>query len=131
MKKKNSDILHVLLHFQNKIIKNKPSFAMMMEEIRMMKFKIRPLEGDVSRINFNDIQLIEALWNLGKIEDFFQNEYDTLSAKQKRVFFRFMNDIYERFQNQLNKVKLKNDRSQETSPMVEMEIFKDKPLRIN
>ena len=130
-KKKTFDVLTLLTSFQDKIIKNKPPFEKMLDEIRMMKFRIRPLGGDLTRINFGDQQLIETLWNLGKIDDFFQNEYGGLTAQQKKIFFKFIDNIYRKFQNELNRIKFKNDQPQDMQAMVEMEIFKEKSLRIN
>lgn len=128
MKKKGTDFLNQLIQFQQEIIKNKPTIYEMMTEVRMMKFRIRPLDGDVTKINFNNDQLIETLWNLGKIDDFFQKEYHNLENDQRQIFYHFIDRLYQKFQDQLNKIRLKGDaKLQEPSNLVEMEIFKDKP----
>lgn len=129
MKRKKDDFLNQLLHFQQHILKNKPSFKEMIEDVRMMKFKIRPLDGDVTQIDFNNLQLIETLWNLGKIDEFFQKEFNRLKQGQKQIFYHFMDRLYQKFQTQLNKIRLGSENLQEpsSSPLVEMEIFKEKP----
>lgn len=128
-KKKRTDLLALIFDFQRNLFKNKPSTEKMFEEVRMMKFKIRPLQGDVSDLNLRDKQFIEILWNLGKLDDFFHKESTNLTSDQKEVFFRFLDDLYERFQTQLNKVDLKMPTETFSTSTIEMEIFKEDILK--
>ncbi len=94
----------------------------------MMNFKIRPLSGDVSSINLNDKSFIQALWNLGKLDEFFHKYYHTLTSGQRKIFFDVFDNLHERFEHELNKLnimELKGSAPQE----VEMEIFKEYPTR--
>lgn len=129
--KKNSDFLNLLSLLQKNVLNNKPSLNKMLEEIRMMKFKIRPLEGDILKLNFRNQQFIEALWNLGKVDEFLQKEYLKLNPDHKKAFSRLMEDLYHRLQAQLNSVRLKNNQSTGAFEMVEMEIFKERQLKTN
>ena len=47
----------------------------MFEEVRMMKFKIKPIQGDVSAFNLKNERFIESLWSLGKLDEFFHKEF--------------------------------------------------------
>ena len=61
----------------------------MFEEVQMMKFKIKPIHGDVSAFNLKNISFIESLWSLGKLDEFFHREFPQLSKKDQEVFLRF------------------------------------------
>ena len=124
--RKNNDVFEILSDLQA-VLRKKPSPEKMFEEITMMGFKIKPLMGDISLVNVKNNQLIEALWGLGKIDDFFHKEFNQLSLKDKDTFFRVINDIKGGYEQQLNRVGLK-ERSTITSP-VELEIFKEKQIK--
>lgn len=124
--RKNNDVFEILSDLQS-VLKRKLSPEKMFEEIRMMRFKIRPLAGDISLVNVKNVQLIEALWGLGKIDDFFHKKFGKLSLKGKDTFFRVINDIKGGYEQQLNRVGLK-EKSKITSP-VELEIFKERQVK--
>lgn len=124
-KKKDIDVLHVLAEFQKNILEKKPALDKMYDEVQMMHFKIRPLQGDVSLLNLSDTNLIEALWNLGKLDEFFRNQKDNLTQKQKQIFFQFLENLYDQFQEKLSNVRLKPIEEMQVTTSVEMEIFKE------
>lgn len=102
-----------------------------MDEVRMMHFKIRPLQGDVSLLDLREDKLIETLWNLGKLDEFYQKHNNRLSSNQKSIFFNFFDEIYGKFQNQLNKLNLRSTVKTDVPSTIEMEIFKDDSLKRN
>ena len=124
--RKNNDVFEILSDLQA-VLRKKPSPEKMFEDIRMMRFKIKPLMGDISLVNVKNNQLIEALWGLGKIDDFFHKEFNQLSLKDKDTFFRVINDIKGGYEQQLNRVGLK-ERPNISSP-IELEIFKEKQTK--
>ena len=123
---KNNDVFKLLADLQI-VLRQKPSVDKMFEEIRMMKFKIRPIIGDISLVNVKNNQLIEALWGLGKIDDFFQKKIKQLNLKDKKTFFRVVSDIRDGYEQQLNRVGLKG-KVNPSSP-VELEIFKERQTK--
>lgn len=128
MKDKNSkDVLKIFDDFQ-KMIDNKPSAKKMYEEVQMMKFKVHPVQGDISAFNLKNNQLIETLWSLGKLDELFQKEYRRLTPREKNIFFRIFDGLYQKFQQELNKVSLKHGIT-DSSSILEMEIFREKQLR--
>jgi len=124
MKKNKIDVIRIFDLFQ-KSIQRKPSYKEMIEEVRMMKFKVRPMQGDVLLFNLRDERLIEVLWNLGKLDELFQNKYKKLSSQDKGVFFRIFDGMYQRLQTELSQINLRRDKPSNISPTVEMEIFKE------
>ena len=132
MKKKGTvDLLLVLADFQRNILGRKPSLETMMDEVRMMHFKIRPLQGDVSLLDLRENKLIETLWNLGKLDEFYQKHNNKLTSDQKNIFFNFFDEVYHKFQNQLNRLNLRSSAQAEIPSTIEMEIFKDDTFKRN
>ena len=129
MKKRSQiDISTLFSSLQNELINKRPSIKEMFEEVRMMKFRIRPLQGDIALINLHDRHLIEALWNLGKLDDFFQKSIGSVPINQKEPFLRVFESLQQKFQQQLNKITFQPERSSD-SPILEMEIFRQHALK--
>lgn len=127
MKKEfKKDILSLIIHFQKTVLSKKPSAPIMYRDVKMMHFKIRPLHGDVSRMNLRDIKFVEILWSLGKLDEFFQVHAPVVGEGERGTFFKMMDDLYEDLQNQLNSLQLRKEplRAKNYS-VVEMEIFKE------
>lgn len=130
MKRKgNNDLLGILLDFRKNLSENKPSTDEMFEEVRMMRFKIKPLQGDVSLLDLKNKKLIEILWNLGKLDDFYHRQNSQLTENEKEVLFQFFDDLYEQFQSELSKVDLRTTEGLSVTPTIEMEIFKEESIK--
>lgn len=125
---KKADIF-ILINQLQKILDHKPAQEQMLKEVQMMKFKIRPVLGDVSLLNFRNLNLIETLWGLGKLEDFFRKESKKISSGDRETFYLMINQIRGKLETQLNKIGFKKPIN--TPTMVEMEIFKEYPRKKN
>ncbi len=123
-KKSENDFLQLLSRFQKKLDSH-PTYQQMYEELRMMNFKIRPLQGDLSLFNLSDERLVELLWKLGKLDEFFQKEYQQLDGKEKNVLVRYIDSMHDEFQKQLNRLNLRAEKPSGVSSLIEMEIFKE------
>jgi len=62
---------------------------------------------------------------LGKLEEFFQKEFYRLSSKNKDLFMRIFNDIYEKYYQDLNKINLQWEKTPRQQRFLEVEIFKE------
>ncbi len=127
-KSKNVDVLKLLGKFQN-IITHKPDSQKMLEEVQMMNFKVRPLQGDISILNLKDKQLIEALWSLGKLDEFFKREYQNISAKSRPLAFKIFQDLSQKFQERLNGINIDQEKPLKQPSVLEMEIIKESSLK--
>ncbi len=123
--KKKTDMLEEIVNFQNELLKNKPTDQIMFEQVRMMRYKIRPLQGDISILDFKNKKFIEILWNLGKLDEFFNKRKNFLNNRQKEIFYSFFEGIYARLQHQLNHLDLKFDQNDDSSSIIEMEIVRE------
>lgn len=126
IKKNKKDVLEIFNRLK-KILAAKPSIQDMVSEVRMMKFKVKPITGDVSFLQLNNKHLIETLWSLGKLDETFHKEFRYINANQKEVFFRIFDDLYQQFQSQLNKVNIKSELKTNLPQLLELEIFKELP----
>lgn len=123
--KRKTDLLEEIVKFQNNLLKNKPSEQVMFDQVRMMRYKIRPLQGDVSMLDFKNKKFIEILWNLGKLDEFFNKRKNFLNKRQKEIFYSFFEGVYAKLQHQLNHLDLKFDQKDDTSAIIEMEIVRE------
>lgn len=128
MKKKSQrDPLVLLEMFQKNVLQKKPILAEMITEVHMMKFKVKPVQGDFSDINFKDTQFIEILWSLGKLDEFFQAQYVNIKEKDRNTFFTYFDSMQKKFQEELNRLNLRQDPNHGKPATLEMEIFKERP----
>lgn len=134
MKKKNQrDPLVLLEMFQRNVLMKKPLLKDMITEVHMMKFKVKPVQGDFSDVNFKNDEFIEILWSLGKLDEFFQAQYVHVREKDRGVFFTYFDSMQKKFQEELNRLNLRQDVNHGKPPVLEMEIFKErsKNKRVN
>lgn len=130
MKSKTIDKVLELFSGFRKNLEVKPPQSVMYEEIRMMKFKVKPLQGDITLLDFGNPQLIETLWQLGKLDEFFDLQFKKLTPSQQEVFFNFFNDMHNRLQSSLSRINLKSGvKSPQSSTVFEMEIIKERSER--
>lgn len=128
-KKTSKDIISLFGNIQ-KVISTKPSVNQMFEEVQMMKFKIRPIQGDLMSFNLKNQNFIESLWSLGKLDEFFFKETPSLSKKEKEVFIRLFDNLYSRYQQKLNQSNLQKRKVTLTKTgLLELEIYKERKLK--
>lgn len=124
-KKQTGDVIKLFIDFQREIIDSALPSEKMFRELQMMKFKIKPLQGDISSLNLNDKELIEVLWRLGKLDEFFQKEHRHLRTGDRKIFFQLFDNLHQKYQARLGDLNLKSDENLELSSTIEMEIFKE------
>lgn len=128
-KKTTKDIISLFGNIQ-KEISAKPNVDQMFKEVQMMKFKIKPIQGDLMSFNLKNQNFIESLWSLGKLDEFFFKEVPSLSKKEKEVFMRIFDSLYFKYQQQLNQTNLQQRKISLTKTgLLELEIFKEHKLK--
>jgi hypothetical protein len=132
-KKRRYEIAQLLTQFQKDIVDRKPTFAQMCDEVRMMQFKIRPLQGDVSNLYIQSHKVVEAIWNLGKFDEFFRKERSNFSQGEQDIMLNYFEKLYARFQKELTGiagVAVEHQHSDFGSTnVIEMEIFREYPRK--
>jgi hypothetical protein len=131
MKKKEqpADMVKLFKSFKNAVLDKNPTYEQMVQDVRMMKFKIRPINGDFSYLNFGNHRFVETLWKLGKMDDFIEKNVMKINKKQERAFFNYFDGLYRHLQDSLNSIHLAEltpDPARNKKNVVEMEIFKER-----
>ena len=130
MKKKDStlDILDLFKSFKTDVLDKKRSHEQMVREVSMMKFKIRPLQGDVSKLNFSNATFVETIWQLGKMDDFIEKHLHEIDKKQEHAFFHYFEGMYKQLQNTLNNLHFNSQKGDifAKRDFIEMEIYKER-----
>ena len=128
-KKITKDVISLFGEIQ-KIISGKPSINQMFEEVQMMKFKIKPIKGDLMSFDLKNENFIESLWSLGKLDEFFFKEVPNLNKKEKEVFMRIFDSLYFKYQQQLNQTNLQQKKVNLTKTgLLELEIYKERKMK--
>jgi NCAIR mutase (PurE)-related protein len=127
-KQRELDMMTVFKAFKSKVLDKKPTLSQMIADVRMMQFKIRPLQGDVTHIDFANTGFVETLWKLGKMDDFIEHHVNKINKKQEQTFFNYFDSMYYRLQDDLNSLNLTGSkgtvRSAAPKNHIEVEIFK-------
>lgn len=131
MKKKEQphDMVKLFKSFKTTVLDKRPTYEQMVQDVRMMKFKVRPINGDFSYLNFSNPHFVETLWKLGKMDDFIEKNVMKIDKKQERAFFNYFDGLYRHLQDSLNNIHLSEltpDRTRNKRNVVEMEIFKER-----
>lgn len=127
MKRKSQrDPLVLLETFQRNVLQKKPLIQDMITEVRMMKFKVKPVQGDFSNVNFKNTEFIEILWSLGKLDEFFQAQYAQVKEEDRGAFFAYFESLQKKFQEELNRLNLRHEVQPGKMAVLEMEIFKER-----
>jgi len=129
MKKTSKDIISLFGNIQ-RVISSRPAVNQMYAEVQMMKFKIKPIQGDLMSFNLKNEQFIESLWSLGKLDEFFFREVPSLSKKEKEIFMKFFDSLYFKYQQQLNQSNLQQRKlTLKRTGLLELEIYKEGKLK--
>lgn len=121
----------MLNDFQKSLESNLTS-KKMYQEIKMMKFKVRPIQGNLTEVNINNQKFVKTLWSLGKLDEFFHKQYHRLTGKKKSLFIKIFDDIYSKYQQELNKINLQWEKNVHERHILEVEIYKEiKDKKIN
>jgi len=127
--------MNLIREFQTNVLDRPPSFEQMLSEVRMMRFKVRPLQGDISVLNVSNQTLVETLWRLGKMDAFVESHAQNLDKKNETTFYHYFDSLHKHLQERLNTVQLA-ERKRTQSPhqhlkpsILEMEIYKERKKR--
>lgn len=114
----------MIVEFEERIIRNKPTIAFMKEEVRMMDFKIRPVQGDISSLDLTSTKFIEALWCMGKLDELYQHIGADYTEQDRDLFAQFAASLQNTYMRELQHVMV-SDREDVPAPQIEIEIYRE------
>jgi hypothetical protein len=107
--------------------KKMPSQKEMLNDIKMMNFKIHPVSGDIFSITKKEIGFIESLWKLGKIEEMMTDKIELLDDEEKDVLYSYLDEMQIKTQNNIaDNIQRLSKKDQRQLKILEFEIFKDR-----
>ncbi len=132
-KASGTDLFDKIKHFQTTVLSKRPAPHAMMHDIRMMNFKIRPLSGEIADLDFKNPEFIGALWSLGKLDDFFRQEFSKLPEQEQELFFKLVDELRYGFQQQINTSSVSSSQPSldDLHNHFEVEIIKEMQIRVN
>ncbi|MCX7881017.1 MAG: hypothetical protein N2482_00680 [Patescibacteria group bacterium] len=126
IRQKKDDFLTALEKLQ-RILNNKPRVEKMWQEVKMMGFQIKPIFGNISLLSAKKNELVESLWKIGKLDEFFNQEFKKLSPREKEIFFEMINEAKESLESKLGRFSLDQKINlSNLPPLIEMEVFRKK-----
>jgi hypothetical protein len=135
VKSNKINALDLIQKINEDIERHKPSKEAMMEDIKMMNFKVKPVSGDIFSLTKKDIGFIESLWRLGKVEEMVSDKLEHLAENEKDIFFNYLDDLQVRTQQEIAvAISQLSKKEQKKMEFLELEIFKEKigdPARLN
>lgn len=126
-----TDLYEKIKLFQQRTMTNRPTVDEMMSEVRMMNFKVRPVYGNISKINLSNGDFINALWSLGKLDEFFKDEFPNVEDDDREVFFKLVDDMRVSLQQKLNRAYNTEQSSKDNKLFFEIEIYKEGVSQVN
>ncbi len=126
-----TDLYERIKLFQQRTLTNKPSKDEMISEVRMMNFKVRPVYGNISKLDFTNNDFINALWSLGKLDEFFKEQFPQVDDEERDVFFKLVDDMRVSLQQKLNHAYKAEKTPKENKIFFEIEIYKDNLSQVN
>ena len=127
-----NDLYDRIQRFQQNVLARRPPISKMVSEVHMMNFKIRPVYGNISSLDFANKRFIEALWSLGKLDEFFRIEFPQVTENEQDIFFLLFDEMRVSFQQQLNTAySASKPLSTEERLLYEIEIFKETDTQVN
>ncbi|MCS7093481.1 MAG: hypothetical protein NZL96_03630 [Patescibacteria group bacterium] len=129
MKAKKTDfsLIDDLLSLQKKL-KKKPSYEEMFDQLKMMNLTLKPINGQLADLDFLDKNLIEMIWGIGKLEEFFYSKINQLKSEKERekfvnLFTQIYNSYYQNHSSQISFTKEKESQ-EDSATWLEIEIYK-------
>ncbi len=78
-----------------------PSVGIMLSELKMMKFKMRPLAGDISSLSKMNSDVISSLWRIGRIDEIVQTHFYDLEEDGQEMVLKYLESFETLTQHQI------------------------------
>lgn len=114
---------------KREIEETQPSTQLMIDEIKMMRFKIRSVQGDIDFLTKKNHGFITALWKIGKIDEIVSIEAQQLDEEEKKIFFNYIESQQYNMQKELHvNLPATSHTSQNQVAILEIEIVKERKI---
>lgn len=105
----------------------KLSLESMVRDIKMMRFKVRSIIGDISALQTADYNFVESLWKIGRIDEIISGTLHELDEDDQDALMEYFENMESDIQRRIRD-SLSLDGNDEDKRVLKIEIFKDVPL---
>lgn len=124
--KKQNLILEVINKIKNEVEEAKIPREKMIEELKMMNLKIKPVIGDLFQAVKKQGIFLESLWKISKIDEILSFYLDRLSKREKEILFQYLENFKHRVESINSEISHKP--SSEDITVLEVQLFKKSSL---
>lgn len=88
-----NNVLQLIQKVKKVMERQVPPQEQMIQEVKMMNFKVRPLLGDISLLMRKKSGFLEAVWRVGSIEETVSKNICKLDREEQELFFRYLEKL--------------------------------------
>ncbi len=100
------------------------SLDVMIQDIRMMGFKIRPLIGDISLIVTMHEEVVRSLWKIGKIDEIISDAMYELEEDDQDRLIDYLTKMEREAENRIRDSLIRK-KTVSKKQLLKVEVFKD------
>lgn len=98
---KGSNVVNLIKKIMIEIEQARPTKEEMLQDLKLMNLKVRPIVGDIFMLNSGEHGLLETLWRIGKIEEIFMVAADTLGENERGTLFKYLESVESQSQRKI------------------------------
>lgn len=124
---KRNKVLELIRKITLEVENARPSRERMIEDVKMMNFKIRPLMGDIFQLTKKEVGFLESLWKIGKTEEIVVRGINELNNREKEIFLRYLENFQKQRERRISSIiKQLPEEGSKNINVLELEVFKEK-----
>lgn len=124
-KRRNNKAIDVIQRVVQEVELVKPSREQIVQDLKMMSFKVRPITGDIFTLKREEEGLLKMLWRVGKIEEILENTMPNLHEREQELVLKYLNHMEMKEEERARQaVKKLSPKTNTGEKKVTLEIFK-------
>ena len=116
--------LDIIKKIVTEVEQPRPAFKIMLRDIQMMRFKIRPIIGDISSLNEMNNEVIALLWKIGRIDEIIHASFKDLAEDDQDQLLEYLQHMELQTENDLRRV-LRQKPNTKTNNLLKLEVFRE------
>ena len=120
-----TDIVNQINNVVNQQI-NQSDFDMILADLKLSKFKVRAIEGELDQFLKTDRSFLVSLWKIERIDAIVDHYFDQLSLQDRKMLFRYLDSIESRTINEIEDKTFNRVKDNKLVKIIRLEVFKDR-----
>ena len=106
--------------------KKASDFNTIIDDLKLSKYKIRAIQGDLNFLVKTNHDFIESLWRINKVNTIVDKNIDKLEKEDKQILFNYLNRLQTKARAESLTRASKSSNPRYISQILKIEIIKDK-----